>query len=73
MFLSILKDSYLNFARKIIKVLKNKLLNEKKWFSFFTWFGVFPFDDMNIAFQYFNLAHYNIILLFSVSCLVFYP
>lgn len=32
MFLSILKDSYLNFARKIIKVLKNKLLNEKKWF-----------------------------------------
>jgi len=30
------KEILVNFARKIIKVLKNKLLNEKKAFSFFT-------------------------------------
>jgi len=30
------KEILVNFARKIIKVLKNKPLNEKKAFSFFT-------------------------------------
>lgn len=39
---------------------------KKNGFRSLPGFGVFPFDDINIVFQYFNHVHYNIILLSSV-------